>query len=248
MATINVNAHSFFTDHQIEATINEIYPAHANSSFFDENVDVFINQIYPGWSDKDFDSGTFDAPVHQLLSIGAASDMRDNATIYIDAIDDKRPSLPPYGEVVIMSTSGELPLNNSQIHRGDTTVLHVYVWGERVGNKNQVTGAYEGLNPVFTGKLSPEDTDENALFKKTIKNGNVVFIGVDERTTYSGTVSSLVYRVYLRPNDFDKKLFEKSKYLYYDFQLDDGWPGGRTYTIEGKASEKVLVTSDVYKG
>ena len=247
MAIISGYANSSFADHQSEATINEIYPGHANSSFFDHNVDSLINQVYPGLSDKDFGNDSFNAAVYQIRNIGVVSEVPDNADLYIDAID-YNPPLPPHGEIVIMSTSGEVKLNNAQIHRGDTTILHVYVWGDWIGTKNQTTGAYEGLNPIFTGKLTPEDTDDNALFKKTIKNGNIVFIGVDERTTYSGTVSSLVYRVYLRPNDFDKKLFEKSRYLYYDFQLDDGWPGGRTYTIEGKKGEKALVTSDVYKG
>jgi hypothetical protein len=247
MATINGSAFSAIADHELDVTLNEVYPGHANSSFFDHNVDVLVNQVYPGLSVKEFSGDRFNVDVYQIRNIGIVSEIPDNTNLYIDAIDYS-PPLPPRGEIVIVSTSGEIPLNNGQIHRGDTTILHCYVWGDWIGTKNEISGAYEGLNPRFTGKLAPNDDDDNALFQKTIKNGNITFIGVDERTTYGGTISSLVYRIYLRPNDFDKNLFKTAKYLYYDFQLDDGWPGGRTYTIEGKRGEKVLVTSDVYRG
>ena len=247
MAIINGASFSAVPDHQLDATVNEIFPGNTNNFFLDHVFKLIINQVYPGLSKERFDGGKFSAKIQQIRNIGSVSGVCDHQ-IYVSAIDYKRPPLPPRGEIVITSVMGEKKLNNSNIHRGDTTELCCYVWGDWIGTNNETTGAYEGLNPTFTCKLSPEDSDDDAVFKKTVKNGDIVFIGPDKRTSYAGTTFSLVYRIYLRPNDFDKELFKTPRYLYYDFQLDDGMGGGRTYTIEGKRGEKMLITSDIYRG
>lgn len=143
-------------------------------------------------------------------------------------------TLPPTGQIRVLSGTEESPLNRATLTRGDTVPLNVIVRGDRV----------KGLRFTFTAKLSPDDPDEYAVIRKASAAGEIERVAYNPIATNAGNAFELKLQITLLPRDTNK--LDRPTLLYYDLQADDGL--GEVYTIEGKRGEYFIVTNDVYRG
>lgn len=152
----------------------------------------------------------------------------------------------PTGQIFLLTENGEKPLNNQRLHRGDSNVLNIYVEGERIVPLALATkGSLAGMNLTFTVKRNPQDSDDKAVIKKSLKKGQMYFNGIREVVNYSGTVKKASYQLMILPADTEK--LTKTEVLYYDLQLDSGIENGERYTIEGRKGEKLTIDYDLYR-
>lgn len=145
---------------------------------------------------------------------------------------------PPSAELFILKNGQEELLENNRLTRGDFVALNLRIIGDRVAS--EINGS---MNVSFTGKLDPSHEDGKALFRKTIQNGGVKFLGVEDVVTYKGKSRAATYQIRLSPADTAPLL--SSTLVYSDIQIDDGMRNGERYTVN---KSRFYVDSDVYRG
>lgn len=144
---------------------------------------------------------------------------------------------PPSFEVFLLKNGQEEPLENNEIIRGDFHPINLAITGDRIAS--EINGS---MNVSFVGKLDPKHPDEKALFRKTLQNGGVVFLGVRDVITYKGKSRAATYEIRLSPRDTDP--LTGATWVYSDIQVDDGLPNGERYTYR----QRFKVIEDTYRG
>lgn len=145
---------------------------------------------------------------------------------------------PPSAELFLLKNGQEEQLDGNQLTRGDFYAFNLRIVGDRVAS--QVNGS---VNVTFTGKADPAHTDEKALFRKTLQNGGVKFLGVEDIVTYNGKTRAATYQIRLLPQDTAALM--TPAIVYADIQLDDGTINGEHYTVN---RSRFSVSDDIYRG
>lgn len=155
-------------------------------------------------------------------------------------------ALPPKGQIFLATPDGEIPLNGQALHRNDSNILNIYLEGDRIVPLAIASyGKLAGMNLIFTAKIHPNDKDDKAIFRKSLKKGEIFFLGAREITNYQGTTKKVQYQCILLPRDTE--LITKTTLIYYDLQLDNGMQNSEKYTLEGKRAEKFMISYDLYR-
>ncbi len=145
---------------------------------------------------------------------------------------------PPSAELFLLKNGQEEQLDGNQLTRGDFYAFNLRIVGDRVAS--EVNGS---VNVTFTGKADPAHTDIKALFRKTLQNGGVKFLGVEDIVTYNGKTRAATYQIRLLPQDTAALM--TPAIVYADIQLDDGTVNGEHYTVN---RSRFSVTDDIYRG
>jgi hypothetical protein len=145
---------------------------------------------------------------------------------------------PPSAELFLLKNGQEEKLDGNQLTRGDFYAFNLRVVGDRVAS--EINGS---ANVTFTGKLDPAHSDARALFQKSLQNGGVKFLGVEDFITYNGKTRVATYQIRLLPQD--TVALVTPAIIYADIQVDDGMPDGERYTVH---RSKFSVSNDIYQG
>lgn len=145
---------------------------------------------------------------------------------------------PPSAELFLIANGQEERLDGNQLIRGDFYAFNLRIAGDRVAS--EINGS---VNVTFTGKVDPGHSDEKALFRKTLQNGGVKYLGVEDIVTYNGKSRAATYQIRLLPSDTDA--LTTPAIVYADIQLDDGISDGERYTVN---RSRFTVVSDIYRG
>lgn len=145
---------------------------------------------------------------------------------------------PPSAELFLLKNGQEEQLDGNQLTRGDFYAFNLRIVGDRVAS--DVNGS---VNVTFTGKADPAHLDSKALFRKTLQNGGVKFLGVADIVTYNGKTRAATYQIRLLPQDTAALM--TPAIVYADIQLDDGTINGEHYTVN---RSKFSVSDDIYRG
>lgn len=208
------------------------------------NTEIEIKKAIHSYIEVSNDDFFSDLRLKRSLSTNTCIVGNDNIqliTIIRDVLGDI-----PTGQIYLLTESGEKPLNNQSLHRGDSNILNIYLEGDRIVPIAIATkGSMAGMNLTFTAKSNPHDPDEKAVIKKSLKQGHLYFNGIREINNYKGTVKKASYQLMILPNDTNKLI--KTEILYYDLQLDSGVQNGEKYTLEGRKGEKFTVNYDLWR-
>lgn len=145
---------------------------------------------------------------------------------------------PPSAELFLLKNGQEEQLDGNQLMRGDFYAFNLRIVGDRVASK--INGS---VNVTFTGKADPAHLDSKALFRKTLQNGGVKFLGVEDIVTYNGKTRAATYQIRLLPQDTAALM--TPAIVYADIQLDDGTVNGEHYTVN---RSRFSVSDDIYRG
>lgn len=145
---------------------------------------------------------------------------------------------PPSAELFLLKNGQEEQLDGNQLTRGDFYAFNLRIVGDRVAS--EVNGS---VNVTFTGKADPAHLDSKALFRKTLQNGGVKFLGVEDIVTYNGKTRAATYQIRLLPQDTAALM--TPAIVYADIQLDDGTINGEHYTVN---RSRFLVSDDIFRG
>ena len=145
---------------------------------------------------------------------------------------------PPSAELFLLKNGQEERLDGNQLTRADFYAFNLRIVGDRVAS--EVNGS---VNVTFTGKTDPAHLDSKALFRKTLQNGGVKFLGVEDIVTYNGKTRAATYQIRLLPQDTAALM--TPAIVYADIQLDDGTINGEHYTVN---RSKFSVSDDIYRG
>lgn len=145
---------------------------------------------------------------------------------------------PPKAELFLLKNGQEEQLDGNQLVRGDFYAFNLRIVGDRVAS--EINGS---INVTFTGKTDPNHGDDRALFQKTLRNGGIKYLGVEDIVTYSGKSRAATYQIRLLPSDTDS--ISPPAIVYADIQLDDGTPDGERYTVH---NSRFTVSGDIYRG
>lgn len=145
---------------------------------------------------------------------------------------------PPKAELFLLSDGQEQPLDGNQLVRGDFYAFNLRVVGDRVAS--EINGS---INVTFTGKTDPNHGDDRAMFRKTLHNGGVKYLGVEDFVAYNGKSRAATYQIRLLPSDTEAVV--PPAIVYADIQLDDGTPDGERYTVH---RSRFTVSGDIYRG
>lgn len=145
---------------------------------------------------------------------------------------------PPSAELFLLKNGQEEQLDGNQLTRGDFYAFNLRIVGDRVASE-----ANGSVNVTFTGKADPAHLDSKALFKKTLQNGGVKFLGVEDIVTYNGKTRAATYQIRLLPQDTAALM--TPAIVYADIQLDDGTVNGEHYTVN---RSRFSVSDDIYRG
>jgi hypothetical protein len=145
---------------------------------------------------------------------------------------------PPSAELFLLKNGQEEQLDGNQLTRADFYAFNLRIVGDRVAS--EINGS---VNVTFTGKTDPAHLDSKALFRKTLQNGGVKFLGVEDIVTYNGKTRAATYQIRLLPQDTAALM--TPAIIYADIQLDDGTINGEHYTVN---RSKFSVSNDIYRG
>jgi hypothetical protein len=145
---------------------------------------------------------------------------------------------PPSAELFLLKNGEEEQLDGNQLTRADFYAFNLRIVGDRVAS--EVNGS---VNVTFTGKADPAHLDSKALFRKTLQNGGVKFLGVEDIVTYNGKTRAATYQIRLLPQDTAALM--TPAIVYADIQLDDGTINGEHYTVN---RSRFSVSDDIYRG
>lgn len=145
---------------------------------------------------------------------------------------------PPMAELYLLKDGQETSLLHQELIRGDFYALNLRIIGDRIAS--EINGS---MNVTFTGKLDPSHSDEKAIFRKTLQNGGIKYLGVEEVATYKGKTRAGTYQIRLTPSD--TSIMSQPTWIYSDIQVDDGMRNGERYTV---TRLKFKIVEDVYKG
>lgn len=145
---------------------------------------------------------------------------------------------PPSAELLLLKNGQEEQLDGNQLTRADFYAFNLKIVGDRVAS--EINGS---VNVTFTGKTDPAHLDSKALFRKTLQNGGVKFLGVEDIVTYNGKTRAATYQIRLLPQDTAALM--TPAIVYADIQLDDGTINGEHYTV---SRSKFSVSDDIYRG
>lgn len=145
---------------------------------------------------------------------------------------------PPSAELFLLKNGQEERLDGNQLTRGDFYAFNLRVVGDRVAS--EINGS---VNVTFTGKTDPAHLDSKALFRKTLQNGGVKFLGVEDIVTYNGKTRAATYQIRLLPQDTAALM--TPAIVYADIQLDDGTINGERYTVN---RSKFSVSDEIFRG
>lgn len=145
---------------------------------------------------------------------------------------------PPSAELFLLKNGQEEQLDGNQLTRADFYAFNLRIVGDRVAS--EINGS---VNVTFTGKTDPAHLDSKALFRKTLQNGGVKFLGVEDTVTYNGKTRAATYQIRLLPQDTAALM--TPAIVYADIQLDDGTINGERYTVN---RSKFSVTDEIFHG
>lgn len=145
---------------------------------------------------------------------------------------------PPSAELFLLKNGQEERLDGNQLTRADFYAFNLRIVGDRVAS--EVNGS---VNVTFTGKTDPAHLDSKALFRKTLQNGGVKFLGVEDIVTYNGKTRAATYQIRLLPQDTAALM--TPAIVYADIQLDDGTINGERYTVN---RSKFSVSDEIFRG
>lgn len=145
---------------------------------------------------------------------------------------------PPKAELFLLNDGQEQPLDGNQLVRGDFYAFNLRVMGDRVAS--EINGS---INVTFMGKTDPNHSDDRALFRKTLHNGGIKYLGVEDIIAYNGKSRAATYQIRLLPSDTDT--LAPPAIVYADIQLDDGTLDGERYTVH---RSRFTVAGDIYRG
>lgn len=145
---------------------------------------------------------------------------------------------PPSAELFLLKNGQEERLDGNQLTRADFYAFNLRIVGDQVAS--EVNGS---VNVTFTGKTDPAHLDSKALFRKTLQNGGVKFLGVEDIVTYNGKTRAATYQIRLLPQDTAALM--TPAIVYADIQLDDGTINGEHYTVN---RSRFSVSDDIYRG
>lgn len=145
---------------------------------------------------------------------------------------------PPSAELFLLKNGQEEQLDGNQLTRGDFYAFNLRIVGDRVAS--EINGS---VNVTFTGKADPAHLDSKALFRKTLQNGGIKFLGVEDIVTYNGKTRAATYQIRLLPQDTAALM--TPAIVYADIQLDDGTINGEHYTVH---RSRFTVSGDIYRG
>lgn len=147
-------------------------------------------------------------------------------------------TVQPHVQVSLNQNGQEVSFNGAKIHRNDSAFVNIQITGERIAS--EINGT---MNVTLTAKISPDNKDEFAVFRKTIQNGGIEWGGVRNVTTYDGIRKRSIYLARILPKDTEA--ITQTTTLIWDLQIDDGLENGERYTpIWGYFT----ITKDVFKG
>lgn len=145
---------------------------------------------------------------------------------------------PPSAELFLLKNGQEEQLDGNRLTRGDFYAFNLRIVGDRVASETNGS-----VNVTFTGKADPAHLDSKALFQKTLLNGGVKFLGVEDVVTYNGKTRAATYQIRLLPQDTAALM--TPAIVYADIQLDDGTVNGEHYTVN---RSRFSVSDDIYRG
>jgi hypothetical protein len=145
---------------------------------------------------------------------------------------------PPSAELFLLKNGQEEQLDGNQLTRADFYAFNLRIVGDRVAS--EINGS---INVTFTGKTDPAHLDSKALFRKTLQNGGVKFLGVEDIVTYNGKTRAATYQIRLLPQDTTALM--TPAIVYADIQLDDGTINGERYTVN---RSKFSVSDEIFRG
>ena len=145
---------------------------------------------------------------------------------------------PPSAELFLLKNGQEEQLDGNQLTRADFYAFNLRIVGDRVAS--EINGS---VNVTFTGKTDPAHLDSKALFRKTLQNGGVKFLGVEDIVTYNGKTRAATYQIRLLPQDTAALM--TPAIVYADIQLDDGTINGERYTVN---RSKFSVSDEIFRG
>jgi hypothetical protein len=145
---------------------------------------------------------------------------------------------PPSAELFLLKNGQEEQLDGNQLTRGDFYAFNLRIVGDRVASETNGS-----VNVTFTGKTDPAHLDSKALFRKTLQNGGVKFLGVEDIVTYNGKTRAATYQIRLLPQDTAALM--TPAIVYADIQLDDGTVNGEHYTVN---RSRFSVSDDICRG
>ena len=145
---------------------------------------------------------------------------------------------PPSAELFLLKNGQEEQLDGNQLTRADFYAFNLRIVGDRVAS--EINGS---VNVTFTGKTDPAHLDSKALFRKTLQNGGIKFLGVEDIVTYNGKTRAATYQIRLLPQDTAALM--TPAIVYADIQLDDGTINGERYTVN---RSKFSVSDKIFRG
>lgn len=145
---------------------------------------------------------------------------------------------PPSAELFLLKNGQEEQLNGNELTRGDFYAFNLRIVGDRVASEIN-----SSVNVTFTGKVDPTHPDSKALFQKTLQNGGIKFLGVEDFIAYNGKTRAATYQIRLSPKDTAALLIPAI--VYADIQVDDGMIDGERYTVN---QSRFMVSGDIFRG
>ncbi len=165
--------------------------------------------------------------VKRAMIVGIDSGTKDETAML--ALRRRNLPLPPTGQLTILKTTGETPLINATLRRGDTTIIQLIAIGD-FPTEPEI---------VFAAK---EQIDGSALFLKT-NQSNQSDIEVTDISAYDfglGNNQKLTAQIVIYPHNTAG--LNGRKILFYTAEIVDKL-ADEVYTLE---TNKFIVEPDVY--
>ena len=137
--------------------------------------------------------------------------------------------LPPTGQLTILKVTGETPLANATLRRGDTVIIQLVAIGDFPSEPEIVFAATEQI-------------DGKALFVKTnrLNQGDIEVTDISPYESGLGSSQKLSAQIVIHPNDTAN--FASKKVLFYTIEIVDKL-ADEVYTLE---TNKCIVEPDAH--
>jgi hypothetical protein len=166
------------------------------------------------------------ANTKRAMILDIDTDSKDDAAML--ALRRRNLPLPPTGQLTILKVSGETPLANATLRRGDTIIIQLVAIGDFPTEPEIVFAVTEQI--------------DKALFVKTnqFNQGDIEVTDISPYESGIGSSQKLSAQIVIYPNDTDS--FIGKKVLFYTIEIVDKL-ANEVYTLE---TNKCIVEPDVY--